>query len=92
MDKVLNAVQVVVGSFLLLIIVEYGLDIKKPYPRWVIEIYDEPIVRFVSCVVIFILACWSPVLAILVAVMIVFLHIDHINLAKKQAYFSLDNK
>lgn len=84
MDNVQNAVQVVLGSFILLIIIEYGLDLQKPYPRWVIEMYDEPIARFISCVVIYILACWSPILALLVALMIVFLHLDHINLAKKQ--------
>jgi hypothetical protein len=84
MDNVLNTVKVVVGSFVLLVIIEYGLDLKKPYPRWVIEIYDEPIARFFSCVAIYILACWSPMVALLVALMIVFLHLDHINLAKKR--------
>lgn len=76
--------QIILCSILILIIIEYGLDLKKPYPQWAIEIFDEPLVRFVSYVSIYTLTCWSPMLSILTAITIVFLHLDYINLVKQQ--------
>jgi hypothetical protein len=77
-------VQIIIGSVFVLIIIEYGLDLKKPYPQWTIEVFDEPLVRFTSYVFIYTLTCWSPLLSILAAILVVFLHLDHINFAKKQ--------
>ncbi len=95
-NRVLNVVEVILASIIFLIILEYGLDMKKPYPRWVILSFDEPITRFVSCIVIYIIACWSPILSVLLATLFVFLHLDHINLAKRSLgapiYFSLGYK
>lgn len=84
----ITALQMVIASFMLLIILEYGLDLSRPYPQWTIEVFDEPLVRFTIYVTIYVLACWSPLVSILLATMIVFLHLDHINLAKKRSLFS----
>ena len=76
--------QIILCSIMFLIITDYGLDFKKPYPKWAIESFDEPLVRFVSYVSIYTLTCWSPILSILTAILVVFLHLDYINLVKQQ--------
>lgn len=96
-SKVLHVIEVILASVIFLIILEYGLDMKKPYPKWVIVPFDEPITRFLSCIVIYIISCWSPILCVLLATIFIFLHLDHINLAKKNLgrspiYFSLGIK
>lgn len=80
--QTLQTLQIIVASFILLIVIDYGLNLQKPYPQWIIEMFDEPIVRFTFYVAIYTLACWSPLLSVLLALMVVFLHLDHINLAK----------
>ena len=85
MEDLLYIFTLITASIILIIVIEYGLDLRKPYPQWVIEYFDEPPIRFISYVFIFFLACWSPLLSVLLAILVVFLHLDHINLAKTQS-------
>jgi hypothetical protein len=77
-----NLVFIIVASVLVLVIADYGIDMHKLYPMWVMEMFEEPIVRFMLYVAIYLLACFNPVLSILLALVVIFLHIDYINLAK----------
>jgi hypothetical protein len=67
---------------LLVTITHYGIDMHKPYPLWVMDMFAEPLVRFISYVCVYLVACYNPFIAVLLAVILVFLHIDYINLAK----------
>ena len=74
--------RIVCITFLFLIVSEYGIDMKKIYPIWVIRIYEEPFARFISYVLIYILACYDHIIALLFALIVLFAHIDYINLAR----------
>lgn len=67
---------------LLVIITEFGVDMRKPYPAWVMDLFEEPMARFIAYVCVYLIACYNPFIAILLAIILVFLHIDYINLAK----------
>jgi hypothetical protein len=74
--------KVLLVSVLFIIVSDYGLDMKKLYPVWAIHYFAEPIVRFAMYVLIYFTACYSPLVAILLALITIFIHIDLINLAK----------
>lgn len=69
-------------AVLLVTLTEYGIDMHKPYPSWVMDLFEEPLARFVAFVCVYLVACYNPFIAILLAIVLVFLHIDYINLAK----------
>lgn len=71
---------------LIIIVIEYSLDVKKLYPKWCIDNFQEPYIRFMCYVSIYLLACFSPILAIISAFIVVFLHIDTLNLTKNIGY------
>lgn len=73
-------VTVIIICSLLFGIVEYSIDIKKPYPSWIITYYQEPYVRFLSYLVIYIFACINPIISMLLMLIVVFIHLDTINL------------
>lgn len=73
-------------ALLFIIVVEYSLDVKKLYPKWCIEKFQEPYIRFLCYVIIYMLACFSPLLAVTTALIVVFLHIDTLNLTKNIGY------
>jgi hypothetical protein len=73
-------------TLLIIIVVEYSLDVKKLYPKWCIERFQEPYVKFTCYVAIYMLACFSPLLAVTFALIVVFLHIDTLNLTKNIGY------
>lgn len=58
----------------------YGLDVKKPYPRIVINAFDEPSTRFVCYAAMFAIASIDAYAALAYSVALLFLHIDYINL------------
>ncbi len=88
MDELSNTTIVVLLTLLLLffVIVEYSLNVKKIYPKWSIDKFQEPYVRFVSYIIVYMLACFSPLIAIMVALVVVFIHIDTLNLTKNIGY------
>jgi hypothetical protein len=88
MDELSNTAIVLlfVLSLLFVVVVEYSLDVKKLYPKWCIERFQEPYIRFACYVCVYMLACFSPLLAVMVALVVVFLHIDTLNLTKNIEY------
>jgi hypothetical protein len=74
--------QVLLISILFIIVLEYGVDMKKLYPVWVIQYFAEPLVRFIMYVVIYLIACYNPIIALFLALITIFIHIDLINLTK----------
>lgn len=65
---------------LVFILLEYSINIKKPYPSWVVKHFQEPYIRFMSYFFIYLLACVNPLISLLCMFVVVFIHIDFINL------------
>lgn len=88
MDELSHTTIVVLFVLLILfvVIVEYSLNVRKLYPKWCIDLFQEPYVRFCCYVVVYMLACFSPLLAIALALVVVFIHIDTLNLTKNIGY------
>lgn len=84
MSECIDLPHVALITICVIILGEYGVDMKKFYPSWVINIFEEPLARFLSVVVIYFVACVSPIIATLLALIVVFIHIDYINLARKR--------
>jgi hypothetical protein len=74
--------RIIIITFLFLIVSEYGVDMKKIYPIWVIRLFEEPFARFVCYVLIYILTCYDYTVALLFSLIVLFAHIDYINLAR----------
>jgi hypothetical protein len=88
MDELSNTAIVIlfVLSLLFIIIIEYSTDVKKLYPKWCIDKFQEPYIRFLSYISVYMLTCFSPLLAVMVGLIVVFLHIDTLNLTKNIGY------
>ncbi len=83
-----QVLEVGLCAIMFFILVDYGIDFKKPYPQWAITYFDEPLVRFTSYVLIYSIASWSTSVSLMLCLCILFLHIDHINLARKAIFLS----
>jgi hypothetical protein len=81
-NSIINLLLTFIIAIALIILIEYGINIKKIYPKWVLVLMEEPLVRFTLYVLIYLLACVSPLLAIILALIVVLIHIDIINLTK----------
>lgn len=79
-------IEITILALLFFIIADYGVDVKRPYPLWAISYFDEPLVRFMLYVLVYLVASWSNSVSILLAICVVFLHVDHINLARKAIF------
>jgi hypothetical protein len=64
----------------MIIISIFGLDMKEPYPQKIIQMYNEPYIRFMSYMFVFALTFYNNSIAILALIAILLLHIDFINL------------
>lgn len=65
------------------ILVTIGLDMKVPYPKKMLELFDQPLVRLLTYVALYHLAYYNPVVSLLCFMCVIFLHIDYVNLVTK---------
>jgi hypothetical protein len=65
---------------IMIIISIFGLDMKEPYPKKIIQIYNEPYVRFISYMFVYALTFYNNSIAIVGLIAVLLLHIDFINL------------
>lgn len=75
-----NVIVLVVCSLLFFCVADYGIDMRKLYPMWVISSFQEPWVRFVSYILIYVSACFNVYVATLLTLAVAYLHLDYINL------------
>lgn len=76
-------IKIILSTLLVFTTVEYSIDMKKIYPSWAIQSFSEPYIRFILYTIIYIASCYDIHISILLAVIVVLLHIDYINLTKK---------
>lgn len=65
---------------MMIIISIFGLDMKEPYPKELIQLYNEPYVRFISYMFVYALTFYNNSIAIVGLIAVLLLHIDFINL------------
>lgn len=66
----------------LYIILRYSLDLKIVYPENFLDLYEEPIIRFILYILLFIISNYNITIAILLFIIIIFLELDYILFIK----------
>jgi hypothetical protein len=80
MDERYSLITVAAIAFVTLAILEYSIDMARPYPKPLLDLFAEPWMRLLLYVIVYILACYDRLLALLLAMFVLLLHIDYINL------------
>jgi hypothetical protein len=73
-------INIIILLIIILIISSYCLNVRIPYPKNIINNFNEPIIRFVSYILIYCICVYNPILGLFSGVGILLLHIDYINL------------
>ena len=77
----INALIVILQTIL---IVVYALDIKIPYPAFIITAFETPLTRILTYIVLFGIAYYNPIISVLSLVCVVTLHLDIINFVEHE--------
>lgn len=80
MDETYSLITVAIITFLTLVNLEYGINMTTPYPKPLLNLFAEPWMRLIVYVTIYILACYNRLLALMLAMFVLLLHLDYINL------------
>jgi hypothetical protein len=80
MDNTHSLLNVAIIAFLIIAILEYGIDMTTPYPKPLLDLFAEPWVRLLLYVMIYIMACYNKLVAVMLAMFVLLLHLDYINL------------
>jgi hypothetical protein len=67
------AANLIILFFVFTLVWSYGLDIKRPYPKVVLDMFHEPGTRFLGYIVVYLISGLSLLL----------LNLDYINLYLK---------
>lgn len=77
----LNTLLVVVLYFVVSI---WALDVRIPFPRWMIVGFREPYIKIAAYLGVYALSYYNPVISILALVMVVMLHSNDVGLLGTQ--------
>lgn len=80
MDETYSLITVAAITFLTLANLEYGINMTTPYPKPLLDLFSEPWMRLLLYVTIYVLACYNRLLALMLAMFVLLLHLDYINL------------
>jgi len=80
-----TVINIILSLLLLIVIIAFGLDMKVPYPPHVVRNFDQPLVRLLTYVALYMIAYYNPVVSILAFMCVIFLHIDYVNLVTKKS-------
>jgi hypothetical protein len=81
MYKLYINIGVLVAS--LLVISIYCLHVKMLYPKWVIELFTEPIGLYFTYMFVYLVSFYNELIALLLLICVVLVHLDIINIVKK---------
>jgi len=79
-EKILIIINNLLILLLLFLISIYSLNMKKPYPKQIIELFNEAYIRFLCYLTIFLLSYYNIRLCMFLLFAVILLHIDYINL------------
>ena len=80
MKKIFDGALIFI-MFVLLVV--YGIDIKKKYPEFVLDVFQEPLFKLFAYSVLYFTLKTNFTLGVLVFLLIIFAHIDILILTKK---------
>lgn len=75
--------NVIMLILILAIILTLSIHMKTPYPREIMQKFDEAYVRFFAYVILYVLCFFNPVVGLFAFMGLILLHIDYINLYLK---------
>lgn len=75
--------NVIILILVLAFIFTLAIHMKKPYPREVMQKFDEPYVRFFAYLILYALCFFNPLVGLFGFMGLILLHIDYINLYLK---------
>lgn len=61
----------------------YSLDIKRVYPRVIVEVFSEPVGRLVAYMAVYLLTHYNQLLGLLGLIPVVLIHLDIVNLLER---------
>jgi hypothetical protein len=75
--------NILIVTLLYFIICIFSLDIRVPYPKSVIVYFNEPYVKLVAYLVLYVVSYYNPIVSLLLMMVIVFLHTNDVAIVKK---------
>jgi len=68
-------------TFLMIVFISlFGLELTIPYPKIVVQTFDEPVARILLYFAAYLLAEYNPVISLLYVMLLIFVHVDYINI------------
>lgn len=64
--------------FVFCFILNYGLQVRKPYPRDLMTSYSEALTRFVSYIIIYCISTYNAPVGLIMAIALLLMHLDYI--------------
>lgn len=61
----------------------FSIDIKEPYPKKIIELFSEPLVRFLVYLTIYFISIHSLKIGLSLIIIVLLLHMDYLILVEK---------
>ena len=86
MSETRALVNGVIVFFQISIIIVYALDMTIPYPAFVINAFDRPLIRIIIYIALFAIAYYNPVISLLSLICVVTLHLDIINILESKKH------
>jgi succinate dehydrogenase hydrophobic anchor subunit len=77
------SINLIIVIILLCIIILYSIRNKKPYPKIILDTFNEPIYRFFTYLILYLISIYNPIFSILCILIVIPMHIDYINLYLK---------
>lgn len=77
---VLNMLLIILLYFIICI---YSIDVRIPYPKWVIVNFNEPYVKVLVYLFLYFISYYNPIISILLTILLVMLHTNDVLVIKK---------
>ncbi len=77
------SINFIIFIVLLLIIILYSIQNKKPYPKMILNRFNEPIYKFLTYITLYLISAYNPIFSILSILILIPMHLDYINLYLK---------
>jgi hypothetical protein len=72
--------NIVIMTLMIIFISLFGLELTIPYPKIVVTMFDEPLARILLYFAAYILAEYNPIISLLYLMLLIFVHVDYINI------------
>ena len=77
------SINFIIFIILISIIIFYSIQNKKPYPKLILNAFNEPIYRFLTYLILYLISAYNPIFGLLSILILIPMHLDYINLYLK---------